>query len=115
MATNKAGYGVVSIGNHRARLAHRVYYEVLVGLIPFGKELHHRCDQTACVNPEHLSPLTHAEHARTYASAQKTHCVNGHEYTPENTYRRKDGRGRRGCKTCRKQQMRDYYARKRAA
>lgn len=28
-----------------------------------------------------------------------THCVNGHEFTPENTYLSPNGR--RGCKTCR--------------
>lgn len=115
MATKSDGYGVISVGNHRTRLAHCVYYEIYVGLVPEGKELHHRCEQPSCVNPDHLEPLTRAEHAQTYASAQKTHCVNGHEYTPENTYWRKDGRGKRGCKTCRRQQMLDYYARKRAA
>lgn len=31
----------------------------------------------------------------------RTHCVNGHEYTPENTYYRKDGKGR-CCRVCRK-------------
>ncbi len=31
--------------------------------------------------------------------AAKTHCPQGHEYTPENTYNRKDRPGRM-CRTC---------------
>jgi len=30
---------------------------------------------------------------------EKTHCPQGHEYTPDNTYTRKDGR-ERWCRTC---------------
>lgn len=50
-----------------------------------------------------------------------THCKNGHEYTPENTYRHKDGG--RSCKACRRDGYRQWckqnrehaneYARKR--
>jgi hypothetical protein len=37
---------------------------------------------------------------------RRTHCANGHEYTPENTYR-KDG-GWRECRQCRRDYMRRY-------
>jgi hypothetical protein len=33
------------------------------------------------------------------SNASKTHCLNGHEFTPENTYVHK---GHRNCKTCRR-------------
>lgn len=33
------------------------------GPIPEGKELHHRCLNKDCVNPDHCEPLTRAEHA----------------------------------------------------
>lgn len=37
----------------------------------------------------------------------KTHCINGHEYTEENTYRRVDGSRR--CRTCILKRKRDRY------
>jgi hypothetical protein len=38
----------------------------------------------------------------------KTHCNEGHEYTPENTYRNK--KGHRTCLTCRRTWDRRRYA-----
>jgi hypothetical protein len=42
--------------------AHRVFYEILVGDIPDGHVLHHECENPGCVNPDHCTPLTPAEH-----------------------------------------------------
>jgi hypothetical protein len=50
--------------------AHRVVYEVRVGPIPEGKELHHLCEVTQCVNEAHLIPVTPTEHTR-YSLALK--------------------------------------------
>lgn len=93
------GYAAYQGKNHRA---HRHVYELLVGEIPKGLVLDHLCRVRNCVNPDHLEPVTHKEnlmrgytHAR--ANSEKTHCAQGHEYTPENTYREKL---QRVCKTC---------------
>jgi hypothetical protein len=42
--------------------AHRWFYETLVGPIPEGFHLHHECRTEACVNPDHLTPLSPADH-----------------------------------------------------
>ena len=47
--------------------AHRAVYSLLVGPIPPESHLHHLCLQEACVRPEHLRPLTPAQHRRVHA------------------------------------------------
>lgn len=60
------GYGRVNRKGPE-QLAHRWYYERLVGPIPEGHHLHHTCETPACVNPAHLEPLTPAEHKKRHA------------------------------------------------
>lgn len=45
--------------------------------------------------------------------ADDDHCINGHRFTPENTYRH-PRTGYRECYTCRRDNYRRYYARKKA-
>jgi hypothetical protein len=60
----RSGHGKISVGGRAGGLvpAHRWAYEYLVGPIPTGCELHHRCARPACVNPAHLEPVTRREH-----------------------------------------------------
>lgn len=91
----------------RALYAHRVAYELAYGPLPADSRhfhVHHTCGNRGCVNPEHLRLMGIWEHTLEHGTtgpaknAVKTHCVHGHEFTPENTYRRSGG-GRK-CKTC---------------
>jgi len=93
------GYGQ-SYKNGRHVYAHRVAYEEWRGPIPEGLELDHLCRNTLCVNPEHLEPVTHAQNMTRF-QATITHCKNGHEFTPQNTYIRPDRPNQRGCRICR--------------
>lgn len=111
--------------------AHRLAYEIWVGPIPPGFHVHHSCGNKVCIEPTHLeavSPRDHVleKHAETIAPAisaaiaesarlrrEQTHCVRGHEFTPENTWIRKEGF--RQCRACLRERQRARRARGRAA
>jgi hypothetical protein len=101
------GYGVYS-----GTVAHRVAYRLIEGDFPENLEIDHLCRNTICVNPDHLEPVTHAENMqRRYTTY--THCVNEHEYTPENTYIRPNGH--RDCRACIRARVQAYKLRNRCA
>lgn len=121
------GYGRLPILGKRnvETSAHRYAWEIFFGPIPEGKLICHRCDNPWCVNPEHLFVGSHLDNAldakakgRTRNGKEHiTHCINGHEFTPENTYQKtfhppshKYPTTMRRCRTCnRERALRRYH------
>lgn len=109
------GYGKYWVADTTV-VAHRYAYELLVGAIPAGAQLDHLCRNRRCVRPDHLEPVTSRENnlrgiGHAARNAAKSSCVNGHAFTPENTYVRPDGLGRRQCRACARLAQRRYAER----
>jgi len=59
-------YPVWKYGRFRVRIekrqvefyAHRIAWQILVGEIPRGQVIDHRCRNRLCVNPDHLEPVS---------------------------------------------------------
>jgi hypothetical protein len=129
------GYGVFNTkredGKWRNSLAHRVAFELAIRPLLPGEMVDHAChnlDDTCsggwqcihrpCVEPTHLEAVTQRVNLLrgqtiTAANAAKTHCVNQHAFTPENTLILKNGA--RACRACNRNRQAATKARKRAA
>lgn len=117
------GYGMTSVQWQRGVLIHRVTYAAAYGPIPGGYVCDHichdpvtcvggdACPHRRCVNPSHIALTTNSANVARQTRAFRTHCAQGHEWTPENTGR---DHGRRRCRECLHQRQR-AYATKRAA
>jgi hypothetical protein len=123
-AINTNGYGMFYVGGRpQQRRAHAVAWQLENGPVPEGLELDHlchtrdescpggwTCPHRACVNPAHLEPVTvrvNRLRGRSMAAAhaRKTHCPQGHEYTPENTFISKTKYSRK-CRACNRDRAR---------
>ncbi len=98
------GYGRIR-ADGRDIFVHRWSFEHFVGPIPEGMQVDHLCRNRGCVNPHHLEIVDLVENVMRGESpqavnARKTHCIRGHEFTPENTY--VDAKGR-SCRACRRE------------
>lgn len=56
---------------------HRLSWQMMVGEIPDGLHVLHKCDFPSCVNPDHLFLGTHHENMTDRASKCRTHNLLG--------------------------------------
>lgn len=102
-ADNGNGYGVIGTGDGKKMgLVHRVAYERLVGPIPEGLDLDHKCRVRLCWNPDHVEPVTRQINllrgiGLPAQQIKRTHCPQGHPYDAQNT---RIKYGKRECKAC---------------
>lgn len=91
-------------GKGRTLQAYRLGWVWKYGPVPRGSDLHHICQNTICVNPDHLEVITRSDHMRKAdticgKNLLKTQCPKGHPYDKENTYT-PPNRKARFCRRC---------------
>lgn len=103
---NGRNYGSIGFES-KTMAAHRISAMLFLNFdIDNNLQILHKCDNTLCVNPNHLFIGTTYDNIRDRVSkgrsvshnTSKIHCPSGHEYTPENTI--VNSEGKRKCKTC---------------
>jgi hypothetical protein len=112
-AKTSKGRGCLHIDGHTIT-THKLFFILLIGQVPDGMELHHRCEVKHCCNPEHLVVTTPKGHRgfHVHYRSLRTHCPKGHAYTPENI--RSSKHGWKSCRTCfNEAQLKRYHAKRR--
>ena len=106
------GYGRLA-----SQYAHRLSYERFYGPIPDGMDVCHHCDTRLCVNPSCLfigtrqDNMTDMVNKGRHSTYTRTHCKNGHPWTPENILIFK---GQRRCRECKRLESKRWRDKQRA-
>jgi hypothetical protein len=100
---NKKEYARVYIDG-KMTYVHRWLYQKLFGSI-CDLTIDHLCRVHCCINPAHLEAVPNSVNVLrgegvTANNSRKTHCIKGHQYTPDNTFTSKYGW--RACLICRR-------------
>lgn len=106
---DRHGYSSVDLPGGTRQRGHRFVWEEFRGPIPDGLVLDHLCRNTACVNPDHLEPVTIAVNNQR-GKALLMECKYGHKYDESNTYVTPSGS--RNCRACRARSLRELRARR---
>lgn len=77
------GYGQLGLRGHGAFLAHRIAYKLTNGEDPIGFIVAHRCDNPACVNPNHLFKATMKENTQDMIAKGRRNCGTRKELSKE--------------------------------
>lgn len=101
-----AGYGQIK-RDGRIQGAHRYIYQLVHGPLDDGMVLDHLCENTKCVNPAHLEPVTTRENILrgggiTVRYLLRETCPNGHPWDSSGP------RGSRRCSVCYRERQREY-------
>lgn len=106
---DSCGYGVLNVNGDPIR-AHVLSVRLSGRDIPKNMEIDHLCRVRICVKWDHLEVVTSKVNCLRGISppaihARKSLCINGHKFSKENTYVRKDNGGRQ-CRECRRERRR---------
>lgn len=80
--TDVHGYGLLAHDGKIVR-AHRVAYSLMVGDIPAGLYVCHKCDVPRCINPAHLFVGTQSDNIRDCAAKGRHARAGGRPMKPE--------------------------------
>src|SRR5688572_8041927 len=71
-----SGYGKTKIpGSRKCCVAHRLAYRIFRGSLSDSLVLDHLCGNRACVNPDHLEPVTQGENLRRAGSIARVVAI----------------------------------------